>query len=136
MKTICKSRRARHVTHLYVHTHIHFIPCNILSKYKCTFVFTQLWAWRYLRRLSDSMIRTRKHNLCMTVFLYLCWVQLQTKLQMCPWVLYVVTTNIMRAMLYLSVYIPCRTSLPQPSSSSLLRRPQLTRSYLLRHWLA
>ena len=58
-------------------------------------------------------------------------VQLQTKLQICPRILYIVTTNIMRATLYFSIYISCRTSLPWPSSLSLLRQPQLTQSCLL-----
>jgi hypothetical protein len=61
MKTIYKSRRARYITHLDVHTLIYFIPCKVSNNYKCTFGFTQARARRYLRRLSRLALETQKH---------------------------------------------------------------------------
>jgi hypothetical protein len=40
IKTICKSRRVKHITHLNVQTHIYFTPYKIPNDYKYTFNFT------------------------------------------------------------------------------------------------
>jgi hypothetical protein len=110
---------------------------KISNGYKCTFVFTQARDRRYLRRLSDRT--TQCFGLESVIYAWHCYsiysrgIQLRMKLQICLRVLYIDTTNFIRATLYFSIYISCGTSLPRPLSSSLLRRPQLTRSYLLRH---
>ena len=71
MKITCKTRRVNHDTHVDVRTCIYFIPRKISSDCKFTFGFTQARVRRYLRGLSDSVLRTQKHNLCMALFLYL-----------------------------------------------------------------
>jgi hypothetical protein len=61
MIMVCKSRRAKHITPLVVRTCIYFLPCKILKYYKCTFGFIQARARRYLRRLSNRMLKVQKN---------------------------------------------------------------------------
>jgi hypothetical protein len=112
-KTVCKSRRVRYITHLDMHTRICFILCKISNNYKYSFGFTQVKTQSYLQRLSGSVLQAREREsyawYCSSIYSH--EVQLLMKLQTCPQNLYMVTTNIMRAILYFSIYTSCSSSI-------------------------
>jgi hypothetical protein len=125
IKTLCKSRGVRYITHLDVHTLIYFIP---FPRYQMITIVPSASQKRELEDIFEgcanqySRLETVSYA-CHCSFIYSHGVQLRMKLQTYPEIVYIITTTIMMAILYFSIYISCKSCLPRPLSLSRLCKP-------------
>jgi hypothetical protein len=90
---------------------------------------------RYLRMLSDPVLRTRKQNLCMPLFLYLYsrGTTLDEITNMSLNSIHIFYKHYRRNVVLFFIHVSCRTSLSRPSSLFILCQSQLIRSFLFSH---